>query len=155
MAHSYFFSEIKNHGGNGMATRKIINGIVYEKHGECLFYPVFADCQQTELTLWGHRAVELMEETDPSTLDIINISGLGKTIWTEISNSVEQAYKREYERLMSRSSPEEQLSREYEYRGFAQRIAWEHLRTCVMWLAAAVRECGSVAETAKLTLFCE
>lgn len=138
-----------------MATRKIINEIAYEEHGEGMFYPVFADCQQIELTLWGHRAVKLMEETDPSTLDIINISGLRKTIWTEISNSVEQAYKCEYERLMSRSSPEEQLSREYEYRGFAQRIAWEHLRTCVMWLAAAVRECCSVAETAKLTLFCE
>ena len=134
-----------------MATRKIINGIVYEEHGDSLFYPAFADCQQTELTLCGHQAVELMEEIDPSTLDIINISGLGKTIWTEISNSVEQAYKREYERLMSRSSPEERL----EYRGFAQRIAWEHLRTCVMWLADAVRECGSVAEAAKLTLFCE
>lgn len=134
-----------------MSTRKNINGIAYEEHGEGMFYPVFADCQQTELTLWRHRAVELMEEIDPSTLDIINISGLGKTIWTE----VEQAYKREYERFMSRSSPEEQLSREYEYRGFAQRIAWEHLRTCVMWLVAAVRECGSVAETAKLTLFCE
>lgn len=95
-----------------MATQKIINGIVYEEHGDSLFYPAFADCQQTELTLWGHQAVELMEETDPSTLDIINISGLRKTIWTEISNSVEQAYKREYEILMSRSYPEEQLSRE-------------------------------------------
>lgn len=61
-----------------MATRKIINGIAYEEHGDDLFYPLFADCQQIELTLWGHRAVELMEETDHSTLDIINISGLGK-----------------------------------------------------------------------------
>ena len=92
MAHSFYFSEIKNHGGNGMATRKIINGIVYEEHGDSLFYPAFADCQQTELTLCGHQAVELMEEIDPSTLDIINISGLGKTIWTEISNSVEQRW---------------------------------------------------------------
>lgn len=75
-----------------MATRKIINGIVYEEHGDSLFYPAFADCQQTELTLCGHQAVELMEEIDPSTLDIINISGLGKTIWTEISNSVEQRW---------------------------------------------------------------
>lgn len=53
-----------------MATQKIINGIVYEEHGDSLFYPAFADCQQTELTLWGHQAVELMEEIDPYTLDI-------------------------------------------------------------------------------------
>lgn len=118
--------------------------------------PEIHELRQAQMTPLERKAVDLMNELDPTALDMVNISGLYLRIWKEIGKKAEKARNSTARSLLAKTS----LSRDYsqsvsqrtEIDMAAQEAAWESLRTSVSWLAAEVRSRANMSEIQKISM---
>ena len=61
-----------------------IYDIPFEEDQNGLFHPKFTNYGRAQMTPLERKAVDLMNELDPTALDMVNISGLYLRIWKEI-----------------------------------------------------------------------
>jgi hypothetical protein len=121
-----------------------------------LFNPMFENYGREQMTPTERKAVDLMNELDPTALDMVNISGLYLTIWKEIGTKAENVKNSATQILMKKTT----LGRNYtenareltEIDMAAQNAAWESIRTSVKWLAAEVRSRGKLTEIQKISM---
>lgn len=109
-----------------------------------------------DLSPLGRKAVYRMSDLDPTVLQCINMSGLYRTIWNEISDYATDrrmetvlALERRTEFSADTFKREKQLAEIYLV---GQRAADEALESCVKWLALECRECSTIAELAGISL---
>ena len=105
-----------------------------------------------DLSPLGRKAVYRMSDIDPTVLQCINMSGLYRTIWNEISDYATDrrmetvfALERRTEFSADTFEREKQLAKIYLV---GQRAADESLESCVKWLALECRERSTIAELA-------
>lgn len=68
-----------------------IYDIPFEEDQNGLFHPKFTNYGRAQMTPLERKAVDLMNELDPTALDMVNISGLYLRIWKEIGKKAEKA----------------------------------------------------------------
>lgn len=133
-----------------------IYDIPFEEDQNGLFHPKFTNYGRAQMTPLERKAVDLMNEIDPTALDMVNISGLYLRIWKEIGKKAEKARNSTARSMLAKTS----LSRDYsqsvsqrtEIDMAAQEAAWESLRTSVSWLAAEVRSRANLTEIQKISM---
>ena len=125
-----------------------------EKDG--LKYPKFESYGRAQMSPTARKALDLMNETDKTALEMINISGLYRTIWEEIAAKAEQSRALTEETLKKKMI----LSGNYEARAAqltaietqSQSAAWDTIRQCVNWLSAEIWSRGMLTEIANINL---
>ena len=125
-----------------------------EKDG--LLYPTFKSQGREELSIWARKALDLTAEMDRTALDLINMSGLYRTIWEEIAAASEEEYSSTVE-IMKKKYPrteswEQQAQQNEEIFSAARAARWDYLRAAVKWLIAACWEQEELSEIKKITL---
>ena len=86
-----------------------IYDIPFEEDQNGLFHPKFTNYGRAQMTPLERKAVDLMNELDPTALDMVNISGLYLRIWKEIGKKAEKARNNTARSLLAKTS----LSRDY------------------------------------------
>lgn len=107
------------------------------------------------------KALDMMAETDRAALQMINISGLYRTIWEKIAErcadrrmEVIELLKRKIDFSLDTFEREAQLT---EIHIAAEQAAYEMMNACVSWLALEVRERGDLDKIAgiRIEFMCE
>ncbi|MBP0982088.1 MAG: hypothetical protein J6A19_00010 [Oscillospiraceae bacterium] len=121
-----------------------------------LFHPAFQNYGRAQMTPLERKAVDLMNELDPTVLDMVNMSGLYLTIWKEIGQRAEEIRSQTEENLLKAAtlSPEynQQVKQREEIALAANSEAWESIRMSVTWLAEEVRRLGMLKKIRQITL---
>lgn len=133
-----------------------IYDIPYEEDRNGLLNPKFRNYGRKDMTPLERKAVDMMNEMDPTALDLVNMSGLYLRIWKEIGRKAESARNRTTRTLMKKA----QLSQTYtesaqqrtEIDIAAQEAAWDSIRTSVTWLAEEVRSRGQLMKIKDIRL---
>ena len=128
----------------------------FEEDQNGLFHPKFTNYGRAQMTPLERKAVDLMNEMDPTALDLVNMSGLYLRIWKEIGRKAESARNRTTRTLMKKA----QLSQTYtesaqqrtEIDIAAQEAAWDSIGTSVTWLAEEVRSRGQLMKIKDIRL---
>lgn len=81
-----------------------IYDIPFEEDQNGLFHPKFTNYGRAQMTPLERKAVDLMNELDPTALDMVNISGLYLRIWKEIGKKAEKARNRLAAEVRSRAN---------------------------------------------------
>ena len=133
-----------------------IYDITFEEDQNGLFHPKFTNYGRAQMTPLERKAVDLMNELDPTALDMVNISGLYLRIWKEIGKKAEKARNSTARSLLAKTflsqDYSESVSQRTEIDMAAQEAAWESLRTSVSWLAAEVRSRANLTEIQKISM---
>ena len=133
-----------------------IYDIPFEADQNGLFHPTFTNYGRAQMTPLGRKAVDLMNELDPTALDMVNISGLYLRIWKEIGKKAESARNSTTRTLMKKTTLSQNYTESVQQRTeidmAAQSAAWESIRTSVEWLAAEVRSRGKLTEIRKISM---
>ena len=107
------------------------------------------------------KALDMMAEADRAALQMINMSGLYRTIWEEIDErcadrrmEVIELLKRKIYFSLDTIERETQLT---EIHIAAEQAAYEMMNACVSWLALEVRERGDLDKIAgiRIEFMCE
>ncbi len=106
--------------------------------------PMFPNYGRSQMTPLERKAVDLMNELDPTALDLVNMSGLYLTIWKEIGQKAEEIRTQTTESLL-KANPlsknyTEQVKQREEISLKANSEAWESIRMSVYWLISEVRK---------------
>ncbi|MGN0678347.1 MAG: hypothetical protein ACI4JS_01665 [Oscillospiraceae bacterium] len=127
-----------------------------EEDKDGLLNPTFEDYGRKQMTMLEKKAVDLMNEIDPTALDMINMSGLYLTIWKEIGAKAESARETTENNLLKQTKLStdynEQVTQRETIRAAAEAEAWETLRMCVNWLSAEVHRLKMLKEIGKIRL---
>ena len=133
-----------------------IYDIPYEEDRNGLMNPTFENYGRAQMTPLERKAVDLMNDLDPTALDMVNISGLYLRIWKEIGKKAESARNHTTRTLMKRTALNPNYSESVQQRTeidmAAQEAAWESIRTSVTWLAEEVRNRGKLTEIQKISM---
>lgn len=133
-----------------------IYDIPYEEDRNGLLNPKFRNYGRKDMTPLERKAVDLMNELDPTALDMVNISGLYLRIWKEIGKKAKKARNSTARSLLAKTSLSldysESVNQRTEIDMAAQEAAWESLRTSVAWLAAEVRSRANLSEIQKISM---
>ena len=86
-----------------------IYDIPFEEDQNGLFHPKFTNYGRAQMTPLERKAVDLMNEIDPTALDMVNISGLYLRIWKEIGKKAEKIRNSTTRSLLAKTP----LSRDY------------------------------------------
>ena len=125
-----------------------------EKDG--LFHPTFENYSRKDMTPLELKALDYLNEIDPTALDMVNISGLYLRIWKEIGKKAEKARNSTARSLLAKTflsrDYSESVSQRTEIDMAAKEAAWESLRTSVSWLAAEVRSRANLTEIQKISM---
>ena len=118
--------------------------------------PTFENYGRAQMSPMERKAVDLMNDTDPTALDMVNMSGLYMSIWQEIGAKAEAVREKTSRDLLMRfplcGNYMKKVSSMAEIDLTAQEAAWESLRTSIAWLAAEVRSRRTLKEIRKIHL---
>lgn len=118
--------------------------------------PTFQNYGRAQMTPMERKAVDLMNEIDPTALDLVNMSGLYLTIWKEIGQKAEDIRMQVTEHLLKTTTLskkyEEQVKQQEEIALQANSEAWEALRMSVNWLSKEVRRLRTLKLIGKIHL---